>query len=152
QGRNLPRELGADGPAGASNEDSAPVDQPCHPVSIEHRLWPTEQILERYRLDRPLGMVEIALKIRPPPPTCERYRQSIGTVEQRANLIAGQILRGDQQLLRPLAATIELLYDGFEGIDRTENRYAVNFSANAGGCVGNNADHIVHRTRIAPHL
>ena len=39
------------------------MDQPRHPVAVEHRLRAAEQIFEGDRFKGVLGMIEVALKI-----------------------------------------------------------------------------------------
>ena len=92
-------------------------------VAVEHRLRAAEQILERDRFEGALGIVEVALEIGEPRQPRERDRQRVGAVEQPPDLLAGQVLRGDDQLLRALAAPIEPRDHGFERIDRAEDRH-----------------------------
>src|ERR1700751_306609 len=106
EGRYLPGELGADRAAGSGDEHATPRYQLRHPVSVEHRLRSTQKILEGDRLDGAFGIVEVAAKIGEPRETCERYRKSVGALEQPAYQGAGKILRGNNQLLRALAAPI----------------------------------------------
>src|SRR3546814_18066293 len=44
--RNLPRQLRADGAAGAGHQHAATLDQALHGRAIERRLRPSEQILD----------------------------------------------------------------------------------------------------------
>ncbi len=156
QRRDLARQLGADRAAGAGDQNAAAVDQPRHAGAVEHRLRAAQQVFERDRLQHVLGpmlgIVEPALEIGQPRQARQRDRQRVGPVEQPAHLVAGQVLRGDDQFLRTLAAAVEPRDDGLQRIDRAQYRDPVDFAADARGRVGENADDAVDRARVAHHL
>ncbi len=156
EGGDLAGELGADRAAGAGDQHPAPTDQPRHPLAVEHRLRAAQQIFERDRLERVLrtvlGIVEVALKIGQLGQARQRDGQCLGPVEQPAHLVAGQVLRGDDQLLRALAAAVQALDHGFERIDRAQHRDAIDLAPDPRGGVGEDADHAVDGARVAHHL
>ena len=77
-------------------------------VAVEHRLRPAEQVLDRDRLDEPRRVAEVLAELGQPRQARQRDRQRVGAVEQPADLGAAEVLRREDQLLRPAAAAVEI--------------------------------------------
>ena len=152
KGRDLPTELGPDRAAGAGDEHAASRYQPRHPVTVEHRLRAAEQIFERDWLDRPLGTIEVALEVGQLGQAGERDGQRVSPVEQLPDLGSGEVLCGDDQLLRASAAPVEALDHRFELLDRAKHRHTIDLAPDPRGRVRQHADHAIDGARVTNHL
>jgi len=59
--RHLAGELGTDSAAGAGHQHPAAADEALHAGAVEHRLGPTQQILDRHRLDPRVTVAGVSL-------------------------------------------------------------------------------------------
>ena len=82
----------------------------------------------------------------------ERDCQRVSASEQLAHRCAAEALRGDDQLLRAVAAPGELGDDGFEIVDETQHRHAVDLAADPRPGVRQHADDTVDALTVAQRL
>ncbi len=139
---DLADEFAADRAAGAGDEDPPPGDEIAHRLTVEHRLRPAEQILDR---DRPyfdsIGLG--GAKFGQARQAGDAEALAIGHVKQRSEPGAAEIRVRHDKALRAGPPRIETGEDRRQLVERAKHVDAANVAADPRRAVVDDADHPV---------